>query len=625
MTETAPGHATMLSGRHPPRPSASRATSSSTRRRATDVYCAEDPSAVCARARRRRRPLAGAPSRADALGDWLKRAQPRAASTRSRGRPRRDHARRKRPDGAYWYRPGAPPRFTTSRYYRDALPPWVETWNGAHPPEDGFLATLPETWEHPKDAPGAAPDDFAGEGERFSRTSPHPLRAGDAERIGEQLFASPFLDTVTLAFAGRLVEAEDLGRGPAPDLLALSLSANDIVGHTYGPSSQEAADALRRLDADLGRLLAALEERSGGRLVVALDGRPRVLPLPEWLKRPAPATCPVAGGRTSALRLGADRPLRLGGATARGSPGRARGCTSPAAQGRVDRALASARGLAPEAVAAEGEGRGRGVDGVERVWTAAEIASGEGELAELYRHSFVSNRSGDSSCSRSAAAALVLRHRDESRLPLRLRPARATRALRRGHRARRAGERAATVDLAPTLAALLGVSGPRRHRRAGAPARGRALKSSRFEPRSRTCPAYAGRARGDPRGAAHKRHHARSSAGCRGSALSRSRPRPRRRATGERSASPAGTSSAGGSVGAARRSCARPPPTSRLATELDLGMARSDHATWRASSPGRSAWPTIRRRVPRAWLGDPAERARCAGLENEIGYTARPS
>lgn len=460
MTETCPGHATMLTGRHP---AAVGIPSNEFFDEATgaEVYCVQDPS-ESARELGGEDGLSPASLRADTLGDWLKRAQPASRVFAVSGKDRGAIVLGgKHPDGAYWYRPGAPPRFTTSRYYREALPAWVEAWNGAQPPEDGFLATLPEAWEHPAGAPGAAPDDFPGEGERFSRTSPHPLRKGDAERVGEQLFASPFLDTVTLEFAARLVEAEDLGRGGAPDLLALSLSATDIVGHNYGPSSQEAADALHRLDADLGRLLAALEARTDGRLVVALTADHGVLPLPEWLEQNGQATCPVPGGRTSALRLGADVLVRLWWRHGPWLAWPRAWVHFAGSQGRVDRELASARGLAPETVAAEAKVAVESWPGVESVWTAAEIASGEGEIAELYRHSFVPDRSGDLLVQPRRGCLLSYYDTGTShgspwdydrRVPLVFFGA--------GVAPGPAGERAATVDLAPTLAGLLDVPIP---------------------------------------------------------------------------------------------------------------------------------------------------------------------
>lgn len=458
MTETCPGHATMLSGRHPAAlgiPSNEFFDESG-----AEVYCVHDPSEA-AREIGGEGGLSPASLRADALGDWLKRARPGSRVFAVSGKDRGAIVLGgKRPDGAYWYRAGNPPRFTTSRYYRASLPAWVEAWNG-EAPGDGFLAALPEAWEHGPAAGAEMPDDFPGEGERFSRTSPHPLRSADLERFGEQLAASPFLDELTLEFARRLVEEEDLGRGGAPDLLAVSLSATDFVGHSYGPASREADDALRRLDAALGRFLELLDARSPGGVTVALTADHGVLPLPEWLESTGQATCPVPGGRTSALRVGADLLVRLWW---RHGPWLAwpRAWVGFAgSQGRVDRELAGARGVAPEAVAAEAKALIEAWPAVERVWTAAEVAAEDGDTARLYRRSFVPGRSGDFVV--QPARGCLLSYYDtgtshgspweyDRRVPIVFAGA--------GVAPGAAAGRAATVDIAPTLAALLGIPAP---------------------------------------------------------------------------------------------------------------------------------------------------------------------
>ena len=96
---------------------------------------------------------------------------------------------------------------------------------------------------------------------RASTNAPHAFRS------------TPFADEVLLALA---VDAIDAAPPAEPMLLALSLSANDYVGHVYGPDSWEAWDELERLDGALARFFAALDERFGAaRLVARALGRPR--------------------------------------------------------------------------------------------------------------------------------------------------------------------------------------------------------------------------------------------------------------------------------------------------------------------------------------------------------------
>ena len=102
----------------------------------------------------------------------------------------------------------------------------------------------------------------------------------------------------------QLVEEEDLGQEGRTDLLALSLSGTDLIGHAYGPYSHESADALRMLDEDLGRFLDFLEARVGREhMLVVLTSDHGVLALPEWLEANSPP-CPIPSGRLSPKRLG---------------------------------------------------------------------------------------------------------------------------------------------------------------------------------------------------------------------------------------------------------------------------------------------------------------------------------
>ena len=71
--------------------------------------------------------------------------------------------------------------------------------------------------------------------------------------------ATPMYDQVALDLAGQLIDRQKLGRGAAPDVLAISLSATDYVGHRYGSGSPEQCDNLAHLDVALGAFLARLE------------------------------------------------------------------------------------------------------------------------------------------------------------------------------------------------------------------------------------------------------------------------------------------------------------------------------------------------------------------------------
>ena len=177
-------------------------------------------------------------------------------------------------DAAYWM---VDTLFVTSTYYRKEMPAWARQFNGAGKVSSYFG----KKWE--RLLPAAAydmvgPDDVAAEADEAGagRTFPHPIGDADAFDI------SPFSNDVLAAFAMRAVTEEGLGRDTVPDLLAVSFSANDRVGHAYGPDSHEVMDVTVRLDRTLARLFAFLDKTVGlANVVMVLTADHGVAPLPE--------------------------------------------------------------------------------------------------------------------------------------------------------------------------------------------------------------------------------------------------------------------------------------------------------------------------------------------------------
>ena len=397
-SETCPGHVTAATGRHPG-PVGVPGNQYVDAPGGRVVYCVEDeaPDARVHGASHGRSPRAIA---ATALGDWLEQADPR---TRVFSVSAKDRAAislgGQHPDAAYWLERREARGFTTSAYYRPDLPAWVRSFNGEGGAR-GFLAGLPQAWEHPTGNPpnGARPDAHPAEIDRFSGTSPHPVAAADAGVALEQLFVSPFLDDVTLDFARALVENEDLGRGEHLDLLALSLSATDLVGHYYGPESQEARDALLRLDVALARFLSFLERRVGrGRLLVAFTSDHGVLPLPEWLEETGRGACPVRGGRVDPRGLAAALESILDATFGPDTAGEGPWLYQAGYRVSVSRARAQGAGVTPQQVVERAREMLEAQPVVARVWTAQEIAAGSGPepFATLYRNSHHPERGGD--------------------------------------------------------------------------------------------------------------------------------------------------------------------------------------------------------------------------------------
>jgi hypothetical protein len=340
---------------------------------------------------------------------------------------------------------------------------------------------LPEDWDYLPASIGRArqrarSDDHPAESPQFGRVSPHPLRrtaddgsdpAASLRRSAEQVYASPFLDEVTLAFTRDLISQEQLGRGPEVDLLAVSLSATDIVGHVYGPQSWESIDALARLDGMLAEFLDFLEARVGANgLLVVLTSDHGVLPLPEWLLELAESACPLPGGRVhpdpllKELEARLDR--RFGPEPARADPPRpwfARAGTRLT----LNRERVAAQQLRSESVLAVAVELLEAHPGIAKVWSLQQIDAGRGKsaLAELYSNSWDRERAGD-------LALQVARDCLLSSYPFGTShgsPYDYDRAVPlifygAGVAAGKVDGPAATVDIAPTLATLLGVEAP---------------------------------------------------------------------------------------------------------------------------------------------------------------------
>jgi predicted AlkP superfamily pyrophosphatase or phosphodiesterase len=183
---------------------------------------------------------------------------------------------------AFWWS-GKTGGFATSTYYYEALPAWVAAWN-AQKPSDRYRDLTwkplhdPATYRFTRNAanPHARPDATLG------RVFPHPLLVKSDTLFFSALYFTPFLDEMTAAFAQELIAREKLGQGDATDYLAISFSANDYIGHAYGPNSVEAEDHLLRLDTILAGLFAEIDRRIGpGRTLIVLSADHGVDDIPE--------------------------------------------------------------------------------------------------------------------------------------------------------------------------------------------------------------------------------------------------------------------------------------------------------------------------------------------------------
>lgn len=266
-TETAPGHASVMSGRFPSHTGIVRNNAG-----------VQDPQT----------PLIGAP-RADAaspfrfrgtvLTDWLRTADPR---TRALSVSRKDRGAilplGRAHQSVFWY--GLNGTFTTSTYYADTLPTWVQRFNA----RDGGMVKrfAGQTWTPLLAAsaytePDSVPYENGGRGYTF----PHAMPT-DSAAVVAALPGTPWMDQLTLDLALDGLNELKLGTGPQTDVLAVSLSTTDAIGHAYGMDSREMHDQILRLDRSLGAFLDSVYKlRDPAKVIVALTADHGMAPLPE--------------------------------------------------------------------------------------------------------------------------------------------------------------------------------------------------------------------------------------------------------------------------------------------------------------------------------------------------------
>jgi predicted AlkP superfamily pyrophosphatase or phosphodiesterase len=165
---------------------------------------------------------------------------------------------------AFWFSKSSG-NFVTSTYYYNDYPAWVKQWNAAKPAD----AYKGKSWELLNDRAtyvhGQMDDrPYEADLKPLGRIFPHPL-GGDTKYFYLLLTLTPIGDMLTLDFAKTLVENEKLGQNDkgAPDYLQISFSSTDYIGHLFGPSSLETEDNILRLDRTLADLFQFIDEKVG--------------------------------------------------------------------------------------------------------------------------------------------------------------------------------------------------------------------------------------------------------------------------------------------------------------------------------------------------------------------------
>jgi predicted AlkP superfamily pyrophosphatase or phosphodiesterase len=160
-------------------------------------------------------------------------------------------------DGAFWYDDDSG-AFVSSDYYFPDLPAWAKAFNDA-----GHVG------------------EYAGQMWVEGRVLPEQ----PGRRLNAAVYSSPFGNDLLEQFTQTLIQEEQLGQRGVTDVLAISFSSNDAIGHSFGPDSTEAHAVSVAVDRTIGRLFAALEDTVGlDRVLVILTADHAVSPLPELLE-----------------------------------------------------------------------------------------------------------------------------------------------------------------------------------------------------------------------------------------------------------------------------------------------------------------------------------------------------
>ena len=352
--------------------------------------------------------------------------------------------------------------WVTSSAFAAAPVPEVQRFIAAHPVQADFG----KSWTRLPATGGAAVD--AAPGERppagWKSTFPHVLSGTSGQpdsAFRAQWDTSPFADAYLGAMAASLVDQFRLGTHEGIDLLGVSFTGLDRVGHKFGPRSQEVRDQLARLDATIGALLEHLDRSVGeGRYVVALSADHGITPIPEQLltehadagriqasqivERVEAILAPALGTGANVAKLdGRDGNLYF----ENGVYERLR--ASPRLLNRVVRAIASAPGIARVYRSEELKGARNDADPWRRAAALSYVEGRSGDLVLAPRPGWVAS---------TEAAAHGTASADDQRVPILL--------MGYGIKAGRYDQPVTPADIAPTLAAICGVSLPQAEGRA---------------------------------------------------------------------------------------------------------------------------------------------------------------
>ncbi len=184
-------------------------------------------------------------------------------------------------NAAYWY-DNTNGNWITSTYYMNELPKWVSDFNNKKLVDQyydqGWSLLYPaNTYTQSTD------DDKAYEGKPFGNAFPYDMKKFMNKDYGK-ISTTPMGNTMTAELAKAAITEEKLGADNITDMLTISFSSPDYIGHTFGPNSVEAEDGFLRLDKELGSLLDFLDSKVGkGQYTVFLSADHGAAHTPEFM------------------------------------------------------------------------------------------------------------------------------------------------------------------------------------------------------------------------------------------------------------------------------------------------------------------------------------------------------
>lgn len=456
-TVTGAGHAVLLTGASPRR-SGIIGNEWRDLRTGAPVYCAGDPEASYIG---HRTGLLDGTSpkhlRAQSLGDVLRQRDPRAKVIAVSGKDRGAILPAGKRGVAYMYMASSG-QFASTTYYMRQHPAWVETFNAARP-ADRFFKTewkplLPEA-AYARSLPDNQPW-FGPRGGKLPMSMGAPSDEAPGPAYYEALLRSPFGDQLTLEFARAAIAGEQLGRDDAPDILVISLSGHDYVNHRFSAESRLSHDHLLQLDRMLEAFFQHLDSSVGrDRYVAVLTADHGFMPAPEHRQ---------AQGLPAGKLSGSAMLARINGELERRF-GVARLVPFVSAQGLVlDRQLLAQHQLDAQVVAEAAREQLLAQPGIAAAYTRRELESGSRAGApyfEQIHRTWHPELSGDVQyvlqpywmMASSSAATHGSPHPYDTHVPILLWGPRWVRA-------GRVEARVEVVDIAPTLARMLGLPAP---------------------------------------------------------------------------------------------------------------------------------------------------------------------